>query len=587
MSSRSSTSSSRPSRPRSGPTSPTATASTYGTLGGELHADAALGERVVAALREQGLAPTWSGDPFDTIELRGFVWQRRDWPEEEDDAPWTAEDALAAWLEHMRATSRSAMAASLGPLHMHGLVDLGHVDIALACARAHSTAAVSPWQRCVALAELAVRLESAELALEALACVPFGGPGLLLDVLLILDLRDPAVRRAARTRALEARPDRLGVASVAWYLARSEEDDEGLLARVRQRMDRPDEREHYGDESGQAATAAALWMVHTRRGEHEPAAEMRARVVAALADEGRASLGFASRGIQIAARACGDVALAESFPARPRPASIAEAEANIARIREGYEEGLYLMSELDAAEYDLLLLKLAEGNREANVREYAALARSSRDAVVGTGAELRAGVEQVRGGGSPIAFTADESLLEPEAVRRLQRQVEMWTAAPDREGRRRLASRGRRILATATAMAGRGDLARASELAALVLDADERPVVDAREAIVALLAIGELDRAVAHADAVFPGCEAIAPLVVHLAAANRVDEALAWLRRAFSYAWNRGRVVALAPAVLAVAEDPQAAAEEMLACWDEANASLADLVPAGWLAGRT
>lgn len=556
----------------------------YSAIGGR-EADEALGQRIVAALREHGLTPTWSGDLFETIELRGFVWQRGDWPAEEDDeAAWTAEDALREWMAHLREKTTADLAGALGSLYMDRLVEFGLVDVARTWARAHSRSIVSPAPRCLALARLAGRLGSAELALEAIACVPFGRCGLLVEVLLSVDLGDPAVRRAARARALAARPDLHGIAGVAWYLARSSEEDPGLLAQVLQRLDRPERSTILDELSPRTAIAAALWTIHHRCGETDAAAVMRARVVAALADSPHWLAGFATNAIKVAAEACGDVALAGRFADRPLPGSVAEAEAELARIRAGHDEGLYTHHEVGSVEHDLLLVKLRDGDRDANVRELSAYARSLRDEVAGIGAEVMADVERVRDGGAPLAAGPDDSWFTPEGERRLQRYIDTWTAAPDRPARRDAAYRGRKILAAAVAFAGRGDVARANELIALVLAVDERPVVDERAAIVALLAVDELERAVEYAEATSPGCEAIAPLAVGLAQAGRTEEALAWIHKAFMYGWERSRVVALAPAVLAVAEDPRAAAAAMLACRDEANASLDELLPAAWRA---
>lgn len=556
----------------------------YATLGGEDEADAALGWRIVAALREQGFSPVWSGDPFETIVLQGFVWRRREWPTQEDEeAAWTADAALAEWTTLMRTTTQADLAAGLGSLYMEGLVELGHVDVARTWARAHSPSIVSPAPRCHALARLAERLNSPELALEALACVPFGRLCLLVEVLLRVDMKDPAVRRAARLRALEARPDIHGAAGVAWYLARSGDDDAGLIARVRHRLERTDEAPRYDDSSARAAIAAALWMIDARRGETASAGLMRGHVVAILAEWRYMLDGYAREAIRFAAEACGDAALAGEFAAKPLPASVAEAEANLAKIREGYDEGLFTHYEVGAAEHELLLVKLAHGDLEANIREYAAYARGVRDEVAGSGDDVRTDVERVRDGGRPVAFTTNDSLLAPTAERRLQLAIDAWTAASDRAARRQVGSRGRRILEFAAAFAGQGEVARANALIEMVLAADEDPVVDERAAIVALLAVDALDRAVAFAETSLPRCEAIAPLAVALAAAGRTEEALVWIRKAWPYAWSRERVVALAPALVAVAEDPRAAAGEVLACWAQANAGLDALLPAAWV----
>lgn len=71
----------------------------------------------------------------------------------------------------------------------------------------------------------------------------------------------------------------------------------------------------------------------------------------------------------------------------------------------------------------------------------------------------------------------------------------------------------------------------------------------------------------------------MAALVVRLVAAGRVAEARERLTDVWPYAYRRDRVAALAPAVLALADDRQGAARAMLDAWARADAALRPLIP--------
>lgn len=142
----------------------------------------------------------------------------------------------------------------------------------------------------------------------------------------------------------------------------------------------------------------------------------------------------------------------------------------------------------------------------------------------------------------------------------------------------RKASAGNHILETAAAYALRGEHERARELVDLVLDADRRPVVDDKAAMVACLALGDLDRAAELGSSIVTRFEALPPLIVALAQAGRTSEALELLRRALGYVVNCKRLAEIAPAVLALAPDQRATATSMLDTWAQVDASLDTLL---------
>lgn len=49
----------------------------YGVLEGDERAQIKVGQRIVFALRDAGLATAWSGSPYERIYIRNFKWQRR------------------------------------------------------------------------------------------------------------------------------------------------------------------------------------------------------------------------------------------------------------------------------------------------------------------------------------------------------------------------------------------------------------------------------------------------------------------------------------------------------------------------------
>jgi len=49
----------------------------YGVMGADERTQLKIGQRIVFALRDAGLAVAWSGNPYERIYIRQFKWQRR------------------------------------------------------------------------------------------------------------------------------------------------------------------------------------------------------------------------------------------------------------------------------------------------------------------------------------------------------------------------------------------------------------------------------------------------------------------------------------------------------------------------------
>lgn len=551
----------------------------YATLCGEPDEERALGQQILGALREQGLSPVWECDSGPVIELRDFRWQRSDWPDEADEKPeWTTAQALEAWTTQMMAMSASSFMASLGFRFATELANVGCLDTLRAWARAPLTDAPT-------LATLANLLRSDELWREAFARVSYGRRGELVEVLLEAPLNDPALRRIARTRALIARPDLCGTAALAWYLVRSPEDDPALLERVMRQLAHLDA--DTSDPSPRLALDAALWLIHARRGEADAAKALRERILTTVQSHHYRYRGpdFARSAVVAAARVHDDHALLELLLGPPLPSALGEAEAHLAKVEEDYTDGLGIYSDMEAAETNLFWRRIEHGDCEFKLRELIGLARKNQEEIVASGSEVRAQLEDVSNGEPLPAILASDRPSAPVAKSKLDRHIARWSAATDRAARQKAQSAGQAILQAAIALAEQGEVERARALIELVLDADDCPVVNQRTAMVAWLALGELERAVAFAENCFVGCEALAPLVVRLAEAERSSEALKWLCAAFRYVSDRHRITLLAPAVLAVAGNQRAAATAMVATWARADASLDALLPGSPFSG--
>jgi hypothetical protein len=221
------------------------------------------------------------------------------------------------------------------------------------------------------------------------------------------------------------------------------------------------------------------------------------------------------------------------------------------------------------ARLDLVSMRAALGRHD---RAAEALATTLAELVASFDAEdraARAHLDAVRRGG-PL-FPMDEAWLTPDGTRAADEALAAWRSATDRR-RARAQRECAKVLRAVAALARSGQLDRARELfARLELADDRRSGVDG-PLVAAWVAMGELDRAVAHAaETPWLALEAVTPLVVGLSAAGRRSEALAILGPALERVDDRAGLRELAPAVLALADDPREQAEAMLASWTRAD----------------
>jgi len=536
----------------------------HGTISDDRDANRAIGERIVAALREQGLHPVWDDD---VIVVRDVRWQRRAWPADGATSAWTPEVALVTWTKELGPRSAADFARSLDRRAVQAAVELGLTELARALA--HASVGTGPTATVQRLSFIAELLGSAELWREAFARVPFGAYDELVELMLVAPLDAPALRKIARLRVLEARPDFAGAAALAWYIARTADDD-ALLADV-QRV-RADTTRTRSDEMCAFAIDAALWVILARRGETSEAAAKRALVRSQpvyLEDPP-----FPRNAAIVAARLLGDEELLATLGAQSRePSTLAAAEAE--RVRESSGVGLSVSGDVERAELDVFWTTFRHADRAGKVRQLFADVQRVRDAIASCGDRVRARLERVRDGGRLEAFAVDEQWLAEEADGTLERAIQTWTSATDRWTAR---DAGTAILEAAAAFARRGDLARARELTALVLGTAEDPVVDGRAAAITCLALGDLDRAIEITQLEHERA-AVAPVIVALAQAGRTRDALDLLEHALRSASDRARLVELGPAIVAVSVDPRAAAGALLDAWAAADAHLDRLLP--------
>jgi hypothetical protein len=520
----------------------------YATLGDDDAACAAIGRRVEAALRAAGLAPTWEGDTARTIQLRAFRWQRGTWPDEVEPPI----DMLDAWCTAFERTAPSELVASLGEPFLHAL----EPALAVRFARAASTSSLAPAPRAHLLGILARRTGDAALWHEAFVCCPLTG-SLVIELLLEADLADPALRELVRLQLTERRRNALALAAMAWFAVRTNTAGEHLHHVLRRQLAAD---EHAP--SAKLAIRAALWALGDDT--------MRAPLFESLANEiGIDAYVFAATEHAAELRGYTDDVPALGGPPRLVFTSIAEAEAHVATLTEGYDEGLYTAGELEAARYELALLQ----------GDLAGLAARYRDEQRAIRADLRAHLVAVRDGATPRIVTVDPAWLAGSREKTIQRNVAKWQAATTRDERRRERRPAERALLAATSIAS-VDHDRAVALVDAILDDKDTDLLGADVVIPALLAIDRLDDAVALVEDGCPGCTGLGPLITALALAGELDAARTHLVGRVPYLDSQANLQTLATAVLAVADDRVAAVTAMLAGWDRAEATTDALIAA-------
>jgi hypothetical protein len=274
----------------------------------------------------------------------------------------------------------------------------------------------------------------------------------------------------------------------------------------------------------------------------------------------------------------GDLAMQVRLaPGDPRAGQwAADFEESVTRQEEFLEEGLTEERTVHDARLDLAAMMAALGRRE---RASEILARVSGGLAASFDAEdrtSRAHLEAVRAGASPVP-PPDAAWLGPDGARAVEAALEKWKTAPDGRRFRNRAERAK-VLAAVAALGHHGQLDRARELYAR-LEAVVDPATSYVDGalVAAWVALGALDRAVRYADARWLLPDAATPLVAGLVAAGRRPEALAILGRTLAEV-DRADLRELAPAILAVADDPRACAERMLASWQRGDAARASLL---------
>lgn len=542
----------------------------HAVTGGSLHLrySADIGPRVVEALRAHGFAPAWDGDAARTIQVP-IAWMRRAWRRHTPPAA-TPHTLLTRWCEAIASTSLADLAAALQGSYPLALVEAGCLDAAFAWARAPLTGS-GALTRSSTLATLATSLPGRmpadridDVWIEAFACVPYGRDTALVELLWVMDPTRPAVRAAARARTFNARDDLYGAAAVGWYHACvAEPVDDRVIARLQRHLDRVDDR-LTSDRPARAALAAAMWILRTRRGEPADAA-------CAIATDSATAAG--DRGFAEAAMAHARTLLGDPGPVAPiAPVTLEDAGARLATVREGYDEGLYTAYELREARLDVARCAAAGGDLARARAMLAEIATESRGELIAIDRAIHAFVEAVRAGTrGPELLVTD---VDPAA---LDKAIARWTAATDRRARLRARRAGTLILQAATAIARR-DRHRGRDLAALVLDhEDSLGYLDGAAVATAWIMLGDLDRAIERAE--HGSGEASGPVAVALAQQSRTGEAIALLDNVVHRVRHRDEVAALAPAILAIAADPQSAAATLLDAWAHADAGLAALSP--------
>ncbi len=575
-----------------------------GTLG---NAATAIGTRVVAALREAGLAPAWDGDINKTIEV-GLRWQRRAAP----GVPavvHTAATSVAAWCAALPAATLGAAAANAG------------VDFALALDAAGLTAAAMAWARAPfddadrarSLARLAVARRSRALLVEAWQLVPWDA-GAFVALLAEAGLAVAQVRTIACAKIQELPFGIDGSVAAAWlYACAPDIERAGERARREWTGQRP-----YKTESELLALAAGLWRAgDPLRDEvlsHFSSAQEWAQLAAiSAAPTAEDALAFATeldviampepqrRRILARLVALGAVAAARGHAAEhgdpyvayvawltEDTATLETLAANLGESAVQCDEGLITATELR----DLRMAIAAGTAAREPVRARALLTGIAATACAAALAEAREAALAMLAGRplDPHPGYADGPLAKTHPT--LDAAIATWNPHTTKH-RYRFRHASRTMLAHAAAFARKGKVARAQELLALVLAplGGEDELDGAIQSagiddgiIAAWIALGDLARVeqFVHGELGLTrtlSCAAIGCYVPALIAAGEREHALALLGGAISgeatgRAVTRLELLDLIPAVLAVAGD---AGEAVHAAWQRADDALATL----------
>jgi hypothetical protein len=600
---------------------------------------AAIGRRVVEALRAEGLEASWDGRPDRTIELPSFAWKRRAPPARP--APvWSAESCIEDWCRELPRLFAAFVAQALGRGYGGVVARMGDVDVALAWARSHPPRSAQGMARSSALLEVAHGLREAlaepaqvvALLVEACAAAPWGRHGALIDLLVGADLTDPVFRDAVRARVLSTRRDPYGTAAVAWYLVRAPGENEAgdLLAAVDGPLDEPDP--YRAQESARVALAAAIWVLRTRRGDAAGAETARAHLasvklmpyvtedfavralVAAAAEVGRLATlaaelaenraelvpeivnALAGAGeIDAADRLAGESGLASlarlalRAPGDPRATDwIARATDAFTLLDEHIADALVSDGEARDARLAFARLQASLGQPALARPAVASVVETARADFATAGRSLRAYLQEVRDGSRAPVLPTDESWLLPQGEQRIAASLKKWQAATDRSRQMRARRDCGNLLLAAAALGRSGRRPEAKKLLEQVLAVADLATIagwNSGPLVVAFAANGMLDRALEQArdPSSQLGSAAEAALSAALVEAGRAPEALQRLGPALELgradqdptAWESW--LPLGPAVLLVAPDPRAAAGAMLEAWRHAEAGLSAL----------
>ena len=595
-----------------------------GTSGSET---VAIGARIVAAMRDAGLAAKWNGDAAKTIEV-ALRWQRRVAPRATA-STYTGAACVATWCTSLLAATLSAAAANAGEDFAVALDTAGLHAEALAWARAP----FDEGDRAQAVARLAVARRSPELLVEAWLLAPWDDRTFVM-LLCEAGLDNPQVRAIACDKIEEMRRDAYGGAAAAWLSTRAPEL-EWARDRARSLWDRLRDSSH---DAGLVALAAGLW----RAGDaalREPVMskfapprdewEQRAAIAGATNAEDLLALANAadvtSAADRLRCRALarlveiGAVDAAREH-AKARGAGyvahvawhtndIAVLEAIAMDFDEyamQHDEGL-----ISATELRDLRIAVAAGTAEQQpARSRMLLGEIGATACAAALAEGRDAALAHLAGHAVDPDPGDVDGAPTTSNPTLDAAIAQWANDVPLRRRFRLRRSSRAMLAHAAAHARRGEVERARELVALVLapltvDGDSDDAADgvmtesiatavesagiADQVLEAWIALGELALVEQYAIGEFGiprrlSCTVIGCYVPALLAVGERERGLALLGTALTggsdavtHAGTRRALLELVPAVLAVAGD---AAEEVHAAWRRAEEALASLLPA-------
>jgi len=530
----------------------------------------------------------------------------------------TREACTRQWCSLLPQLAPADLAAKLGSVFGEAALACGADQLARAWARAFCVDSVVG--RSTALGRLASaarelgRPELArELLAEAFACAAHEWHR--VDLILDADLADASVAALVRDQ-MTPRADRpRGVVELAWYLARAQlpaDEEDAQLAIVTDVV-----AEQPPADQRRCAVDAALWLVHARRGDRATAAEARARVVDAIA----AGLDFMppghSRAVIAAVMAAGELpALARELPwmlihdvvaaqvhagdlttalmmpypppwlparlarARPddprAPAWIASAEAHGATLAEEHAEGLITSFEFLHARLELAAMRgrLQDPRGRAGLVDVLA---EVADPLVACLHATRTLVTEM-GDGQEFTREPDPKWSTPKGERKLARALEQWCSAPDWRTRYQRGYHGAQIFAAATTFALSGDEPRALALMQRAFVDNQHMVALVERVqptlVTAWLATDQIEQALGLAWATPLAAPALAPLLVELVEFDETARALDLLGPALARAYSAADLHALAPAILAVADDRHACAQEMLAALSAAETAI-------------